>query len=335
MARYLALIGMVIVNFDVAMVGIEPTQTARFAELLQGRAAATFVVLAGLGFALGGQRADPTRTVAVTIRRATFLLVLGLVNMTIFPPDIVHYYAFYFLLGLLFIERSNGSILAAIAALTLIFPTAVLVFDYDAGWNWKTADYFDIWTVGGFFRNLVFNGWHPIVPWLALFFVGVLLGRMQLDSRKTQAGLFVGGLVVFTAVSVLSHWLTGIAGGVDPELRYFFTTDPVRPMPLFIAAGAAAACAVTGLCLLAEPVLRTLRIIDWFTPAGRQTLSLYIAHILVGMGILEALGMIGGQTPSMALAAAVLFCLAATLFAYIWSRVFQHGPIEALMRRIS
>ena len=139
LARYFALIGMVIVNFDVVMVGIETAQTHRFAELLQGRAAATFVVLAGLGFGLGAQRADWQQTAGVTIRRAAFLLILGLVNMAIFPPDIVHYYAFYFLLGLPFVNRSGFQICTAVAVLTVSFPIAVLAFDYEAGWNWEAA----------------------------------------------------------------------------------------------------------------------------------------------------------------------------------------------------
>ena len=93
LARYIALIGMVIVNFDVVMVGIETTGSPRLTELLQGRAAATFVVVAGLGFGLGAQRVDFSETVGMTIRRAAFLLLLGVVNMSIFPADIIHYYA--------------------------------------------------------------------------------------------------------------------------------------------------------------------------------------------------------------------------------------------------
>ena len=145
----------------------------------------------------------------------------------------------------------------------------------------KRPEYSGLWTFGGFFRNLVFNGWHPIVPWLSFFLIGALLSRCELDSRRVQVYLLLAGAGTFAVVTALSGWLTGWADSIDQELRYFFTTDPVPPMPLFVAAGAGAACAVTGLCLLLEPPLRSLRLLGWLTPAGRQTLSLYIAHIVL------------------------------------------------------
>jgi uncharacterized membrane protein YeiB len=70
-------------------------------------------------------------------------------------------------------------------------------------------------------------------------------------------------------------------------------------------------------------------------PAGRQTLTLYIAHILVGMGTLEALGMLGGQTVTQAVGASLLFCFVATVYALIWARWFKRGPIEAVMRKLA
>ena len=70
-------------------------------------------------------------------------------------------------------------------------------------------------------------------------------------------------------------------------------------------------------------------------PAGRQTLTLYIAHILIGMGILEAAGLLGGQSPERAVLAAAVFCLAAMVYAYVWSRAFKRGPIEFLMRKLA
>ncbi len=71
------------------------------------------------------------------------------------------------------------------------------------------------------------------------------------------------------------------------------------------------------------------------TPAGRQALTLYLAHILVGMVTLEALGLLGGQSIGTALSAAGLFCLASLLYALAWSRWFKRGPVEALMRRLA
>ncbi|WP_392341861.1 DUF418 domain-containing protein [Phaeobacter sp. BS23] len=70
-------------------------------------------------------------------------------------------------------------------------------------------------------------------------------------------------------------------------------------------------------------------------PAGRQTLTLYIAHILIGMGILEEMNMLEGQTPETAVAAALLFCICATGYAWLWSRFAKTGPIEMVMRKLA
>jgi len=73
----------------------------------------------------------------------------------------------------------------------------------------------------------------------------------------------------------------------------------------------------------------------WVAPAGRQTLTLYIAHIVIGMGTLEALGLIQDQTVGASVTASLAFCIAAVLYARLWAVKFRRGPIEALMRYLT
>ncbi len=335
LARYLALVGMVIVNFDVVMVGPVPAGAGGFAEWLQGRAAATFVVLAGVGFGLGARDKEWSVTSRVTLKRVGFLFALGMINMAIFPADIIHYYAFYFLLCLPFLGLGNRHLLVAILAVTISFPLLSLVLDYDTGWQWETVSYEGLWTVDGYLRNLVFNGWHPVIPWIAFFLGGVLLSRARLHDRKVQCRLLVAGTAGFTGALLVSALLSAWSATIDPELHYLFSAAPIPPMPLFVIAGSAIACAVIGLCLLLAPWLNSIGILELLTPAGRQTLTLYIAHIVIGMGILEGVGMIGGQTARQALIAALLFCVVATVFSFAWLRAFKRGPLEGLMRRVT
>jgi len=87
LARYIAFVGMVIVNFKIAM-GAEGDDgvLGLLTTALEGRAAATFVVLAGIGLGLAGLKGID-QTIVVTVKRALFLLVIGLLNMTIFDAD--------------------------------------------------------------------------------------------------------------------------------------------------------------------------------------------------------------------------------------------------------
>ena len=100
-----------------------------------------------------------------------------------------------------------------------------------------------------------------------------------------------------------------------------------------IAMGAASV--VIGLCLRFEQWLKTAGILKSLVTVGRQTLTLYLAHIIIGMGALEAFGLLGEQSPLIALVCALGFCVIATVYAIFWSRTFKRGPVEAIMRKVA
>ncbi len=335
LARYLAFVGMVIVNFQIAM-GAE--SGAGFLHIitagLQGRAAATFVVLAGIGLGLAHARAGGALH-SVTIKRAVFLLVIGLMNMTIFDADILHYYAFYFFFGVLLLPLGSKALIGIIAGLNLAFVIMILALNFDAGWNWGDYSYSGFWTPIGFVRNLFFNGWHPVIPWLGFFLFGILLSRLPLGKTHVQTILIVGGAVVFGFAEGANSFLTGKVVLIDPALADLTSTAPVPPMPLYTLAGGGAACFIVGLCLILSDRLGKIGVLSVVAPAGRQTLTLYIAHILVGMVTLDLLGMLGGQTVGQAFVAALVFCAFSTIYALIWARWFPRGPVEALMRKLA
>lgn len=309
LARFIAFVGMVIVNFSIAM-GAEYDNNwiATIVGSIEGKAAATFVVLAGLGLGMSSVLSNQPKATEVNLKRATFLLALGLVNSIIFPADILHYYAIYFLLGSLFLHVSNRWLITWIISLNVIFFVMLVVLDYDAGWNWKDYSYAGFWTIRGFIRNLFFNGWHPVVPWLGFLLFGIILSRVPLAQTKTHRRLMLFGAASLTIAHSLSYVLSIWFNSTDPELAILATTSPIPPMPLYFLAGIGAASLTTGLCLWLATTGYGNRIIQLVSPAGRQTLTLYIAHIIIGMGTLDAMGMIGGQDSKTALIAALIFC---------------------------
>lgn len=326
---------MVIVNFKIAMgagggEGILHTLTSA----LEGRAAATFVVLAGIGLGLASAR-GLDQTVTVTLKRVLFLLVIGMFNMTIFDADILHYYAFYFLFGVFLLPLGTRALVGLIGGLNVAFVILILALDYDAGWNWDTYTYSGFWTPTGFVRNLFFNGWHPVIPWLGFLLFGIVLSRISLANRATQVKLIVSGAITLGLAEGISALLTDQLASVSLELGALVTTEPVPPMPLYTLAGLGAASLVVGTCLLISDRLSVIGVLRLLVPAGQQTLTLYLAHVLIGMGTLEALGLLGGQTVGQAVGAAALFCLCATIYALIWIRWFKRGPIEAFMRKVA
>ena len=233
-ARYLAFFGMVIVNFKI-VVGAEHDLgvLASMAGILEGRAAATFVVLAGIGLGLAAAK-RLQKTISVTIKRAVFLMILGLVNTTVFDADILHYYAIYFLLGVVLLPLGAAVLIPILVGVILAFVGMILTLNYDAGWDWETYSYSGFWTGSGFVRNLFFNGWHPVFPWLGFLIFGIILSRQTLAERATQKLLILWGGAVVIAAQGISMMLTPILTSADPELGFIATTSPIPPMPLYM-----------------------------------------------------------------------------------------------------
>ncbi len=342
-ARFIAFVGMVLVNFRLVVSGDAPTDPHFLDDviaLMEGRAAATFVVLAGIGLGLAQLRTSLNTITVITLKRAAFLFLLGLLNLLAFDADILHYYAVYFLFGALLLPLSKLGLVLFILLLNSLSVLLIFVLNYDTGWNWSDYTYSDFWTLEGFVRHLFFNGWHPVIPWLSYLLFGVLLSRYDLAKQKTQCLLMLlGGLAVLEA-EVASALLQPELAEIDPELVFLATTEALPPMPLYMLAGLGSASFVIGLCLWLSRYMSRISLLGrnllvWFTPAGRQTLTLYLAHIFIGMAVLEELGFIGNQSVVVAFSAAVLFCLFAMLYACIWGRYFKRGPLEALMRRLT
>ena len=336
-ARYLAFVGMVLVNFDIVMsYGVESNE-GFFNEVirqLRGRASATFVVLAGIGLGLSSFKRE-SQTVNIIVKRSIFLLILGLLNMTIFEGDILHYYAFYFLFGVFLLPFSNRVLISVIGILNLVFFGMLLSIDYESGWNFEELTYSGFWTIDGFIRNLFFNGFHPVFPWLGFFLLGILLSRALLEKRQFQIKMISWGLVAIIFSEIMSFIFSGYVIPSDSELQFLFMTDSMPPMPLYFLAASGSAFLIIGLCLLVSEKFRENKIYSLIAPAGTQTLTLYILHIIIGLGFINAIGFTGTQTSSQAFVAAIIFCILGTIFAFTWSKWFRTGMFESLMRKLT
>ncbi len=350
LARALAVFGMVVVNFKIAMMGASPSETHPLlsaAGLLEGRAAATFVVLAGVGLALMSNRPrlshdlESLRRCRISLfKRAALLFVVGLLYTPIWPADILHFYGVFIAVGACLLAASSRTLWAAAAAFTAGFVVLILAFDYERGWNFDTLAYLDLWTAPGMVRHLFFNGFHPAIPWTAFLLLGLIVGRQDLRNPQRRRLVFLSGVAVAAVAEIVSHILIrSFTVGASAEEREVIVallgTAPMPPMPLYILAGGGVACAVIAACVsLTErfpgaPVLKPL------IATGQLALTLYVAHVIIGMGVLESLGRLENQPAGPTLLAAATFCLLAVVFSTLWRHRFAQGPLEWLVRRIS
>ena len=346
LARGLAILGMVLVNFRIVMAGDrhDPGWLAWLVGQLEGRASALFVVLAGVGISLLTRRARTAgdavalRAVRGTLlKRAGFLFIAGFLFATLWPGDILHFYGVFFAVGALLCAVSDRWLWSWAAGFAGSFVLLCLLFDYSAGWEWESLTYRDFWTPAGVVRHLFFNGFHPVVPWTAFLLVGLWLGRRDLRDRGQRRRMLWKGVGAVAGAELIS-WLCAPPQPPADSSRltdFLFGTASMPPMPLYLVAAGGAAVAVIALCVgLGERGAGR----GWLFPltaTGQLALTFYFAHVVLGLGTLEALGRLEHQSLPFAAASAVACFGVAVAFATLWRRRFARGPLEWLMRRVA
>jgi len=349
LARALALFGMVVVNFKIVMGAADngPPWLVNLTGLLEGRAAATFVLLAGVGISLlsGKARSSNTPEATVPIRntllkRALFLFVVGLLYTPVWPADILHFYGVYIAVAALLLTSSIRKLSILSFLLMVGFVVMFFAFNYEQEWNWKTLEYAGFWTPLGMTRNLFFNGFHPTIPWLSFLLIGMIIGRFDMNNLVVRRRVFWAGLVTALTAEATS-WLLieSLSAGViiaDQEaIVAIFGTKPMPPMPLYILAGAGAASAIVAVSVEVGVRCGSDRWIRPWVATGQLALTLYVAHVVVGMGILEAIDRLENQTLPFSLLASGVFFVLSVVFAYLWRSRFKRGPVEMLMRYLT
>lgn len=345
LARAIAIFGMVIVNFKIVMHAAEDTQAGwlKLFNIIDGRASALFVILAGVGLSLmvgssraSGDMAEFRRLQISIFKRAGFLFVFGLLYIQIWPADILHYYGVYLFLGAGCLLLSTRSLWWLSGAVLFFAWLLFISFDYSTAWNWQTLDYADFHTPAGFFRHLFFNGFHPVLPWLAFLLLGIVLGRQNVQHTAVRERLFLCGLLVMLLAEGINLFLPyALLIGLAPEYAIYFSTHPMPPLPLYLFGSAGSAIVIMMTCIAAGEKYGNRKWLLPFIYTGQLALTLYLAHVLLGMGVLEGLGLLQNQSLAFAVGSAVLFCLTAVIFASYWRKYRRLGPLEWLLRRAS
>ncbi|MGE0179605.1 MAG: DUF418 domain-containing protein [Sphingomonas sp.] len=348
LARALAIFGMITVNFRAKLTDAEePEWLHRLVEQVDGRAAALFVFLAGVGVALLTRRSrESGDQVAIRSdrwllwRRALFLFVIGLAFRTIWNFDILHFYGVYLFAVAFLLTVPSRWVVATGLLLTFVFPLLFYIVPAQLGISfWGTNHGF---YPGDLATDIFFQGYHPFAPWFAFLLFGLVVGRLDLGDKSLRRRLLVSGLIMVLVAEGLAQALLGlgllkVAFGLAPRALIeaaadSFGTDPYPPMPLFVLAGTGWALVVTMAALGIGERWGARR---WLTPlahAGQLALSIYIFHGTIGAWAPAWVGYPPPQSLTWVLVYCVLFYAATILIATLWRRVFARGPIEAVMR---
>ncbi len=347
-ARALAVMGMIIVNFKIAFGGEGNEVYKLFASIFEGKAAATFVVLAGVGIAFmsnnairGNDKIKLKDTRVRIAKRAVFLFVIGLLYTPIWIADILHFYGVYMLITLLLISSSRKLIFSFGLLLILVYPLLMLVWDFDIGWNFETLDYSGFWTVSGFFRNLFYNGFHPVIPWAAFMTLGLWFGKQDLSNERfIRKSILVSTSVFIVTVLISKALITVLSEGNQEalfELEQVLGTSPMPPLPIYMVSGSSVAIFIISTCILIAKKHKNCFLITALTKTGQLALTFYVAHVIIGMGIVEIIDpeKMGKYSIEFSIIYALVFSAFCVLFALIWTKYKNAGPLEWAMRKIA
>ena len=346
-SRALAIIGMIIVNFKIVIGEKGLSWVKLFACTIEGKAAATFVILAGVGLALMTNSAlknnDFQKLHIAQIRiakRALFLFIFGLSYIVIWPADILHFYGIYMLAILLLLSSKRKTILISAISLTMLYPLLFIFLNYETGWDFDTLEYLDFWTLNGFIRNLFFNGFHPVIPWTSFILFGFWFGKKSLNSNRFIKKAFWISSLAFVAIQILSYLsISFLSNGniqTAEELSEIIGTNPMPPFPIYIFSGITISTSIISACILIGKRFTTNKILLTLKKTGQLSLTFYVAHVIIGMGIIELINpnKMGNYPIEFSVSYALVFCFLCVLFATYWLKKRKNGPLECIMKKI-
>jgi uncharacterized protein len=346
--RAVALIGVVVMNYYGYLVfrgdGRIPDSTVverffnPFVGPLATRFASTFVLTAGVGITLltrrvvaAGERSAITQMRWRLVRRGLALYVLGRLLDEIWRGTIIFYYGAMFVLAALLFTLATRWIVAVGLAAAL------------AGWGiatwsfWQQEDGQSVaWFYGPgrtsvrqYVMDVMVNGTHPLLPWLAFLCAGIVIGRYlnKPDWRLWCGGLGVGLFVVAAIVSQQAD---------SPFTDQLLSRHPFdRGLVYFASALGTSLIAFASISWLADRTTGpAAMLVDPLRRAGQMTLTLYIAHILVFNLVVDWLDLVQPTGLRTALTFALAFWVLAIAAGALWQRRFGRGPAERVYRVI-
>jgi uncharacterized protein len=302
---------------------------------LSTRFAATFVLTAGVGVTLmtRSSRDDAERVRTMRwrlVRRGLLLYGVGLLFDMIWRGTILPFYgAMFVLAAMLFTLRSRWVLVTGAAA--AVAAAAIRWWRYEA-----TIDGHDTsWLTDpgarsprGLVFDLFVNGTHPLLPWLAFFCAGIVLGRMLWTSwwRPAVSGV---GFVLYATSTIVNSAAT------SDRALVLLSVDPFeRGLAYTASALGTSLLAFTAVSWVADR-FRQAPVVDALQRAGQMSLTIYLGHALVFNVLVDQLDLIRPGGLGTALTFAVVYWVAATALAVAYQRRYGRGPAERLYRALA
>lgn len=346
-ARAVAIMAMVVVNFDVTLdanAGGAPWIVAAV-DFLYGRAAVTFVMLAGVSLSLMARRRGSHRIDQALrpylVRRCVLLLLAGLLISVWWTADVLHFYALFIALGIWLAQLSDKYLQRlTICAVALSIPVCgILTAAYDQCDLLPCADDLGWWVRA--MLDIFVSRNYSVIPWITFFMAGMLLGRLTTDNPVFHARLAAIAAAACLAIEVFSNTASAwaVSHGLPIAGNAWLTlirSESFPVSPLFIFSGGAGALAVISLARLVSIPLPAACCVSPVAAFGRCSLTMYVVHLILGKAAGAWLDFhFYTVTTLHAVGAAMLFCCVGICFAVCWLHYCRRGPLETLFYHLA
>jgi len=347
-ARAFALMGMIIVNFKIFFGEKGNELLVYLASILEGRASAIFVFLAGVGIALMSKQAliennsKKLKQIKQTLfKRAIFLFVFGLLFIPVWDADILHFYGIYMIITLYFIDKEPKYISLATFSFMVFYSLLFLLLDYELEWNFHTLEYTGFWSIKGFIKNLFFNGFHPVLAWVVFILMGLWFGKQDINNKRFLKNTLYLNIFLFLTIQIFSKFTIAIIANGDTtiikELNYLLGTQAIPPLPIYLLNGTSISLIVVSSSILFCKQYNQNKLVLALNKIGQMAFTFYMLHVLLGIVPFLFIdeNIMGSFSIEFSLLYSLGFILFCIFFANIWLKYYEKGFMEWLMRKIA
>ena len=170
---------------------------------------------------------------------------------------------------------------------------------------------------------------------------GYWFGKQDLQNATFIKKTFWVSTTVFVLIQVLSVLSISFLSEGNPEtekeLIEILGTNPMPPLPIYMFNGIAIAIAVISGCIMLAKRFENSFVIKALHKTGQLALTFYVAHVIIGMGVVELLNpsKMGNYSIEFSVGYALVFSLCCFIFAVLWRKYKKTGPLEWIMRKIT
>ena len=305
---------------------------------LSTRFATLFVLTAGVGVSLmtASSFGDPERIRAMRwrlVRRGLVLYGIGLAFDMIWAGTILPYYgAMFALAAFAYTWRSRWLVVTGVVAAGAGWAIRWWRLERELGGNdtsWLTNPSSS--SPRGLVFDVFVNGTHPLLPWLAFFCAGIVLGRLLHTAwwRPAAAG---AGLVMFSVAAIVGP---AAATTSDVRTRTLLSDDPFERGVVYTTSTLGTALVAFAAISWLADTFEDTAVVDVLRRAGQLSLTIYLAHALVFNLLVDWLDVVQPAGVGTALTFALLVWLVSIGGAVAYQQRYGRGPAERIYRSLT